>query len=232
MASFARPAALRGSWTIDEAARFAALKEYELLKLLSADRRALATARRLGLPLTGGRVKRRRSPLLQGLLMLLLRRRRTAPPTFRRRRLWRRPVVLGVGLRAVRGLPHGQTQTRKRLHPQQLQLTGRLHRRPGLLGRRRRKAPPTFRRRRPWRRPVVLGAGLRAARSPAQGQTQTRKCLNLRLLQLTRRLHRRPGLLGRRRRRRLVPIRMRPPSGAAVPRVARDIMRRGGGPHA
>eukprot|EP00966_Prymnesium_polylepis_P224546 5193420-Prymnesium_polylepis.1 len=36
MASFARPAALRGSWTIDEAALFAALKkEYELLKLLS-----------------------------------------------------------------------------------------------------------------------------------------------------------------------------------------------------
>ena len=115
--------------------------------------------------------------------MLLLRRRRTAPPTFRRRRLWRRPVVLGVDLRArARGPSHGQTHTRKRLLPQLLQLMGRLHRRPGLLGRRRRKAPPTFRRRRLWRRPVVLGVGLRA---PSHGQTQTRKRLNPQLLQLT-----------------------------------------------
>ena len=53
MASFARSPALRTEWTIAEAALFAARKEYELLRLLSADKEALpvATACRLGLPL-------------------------------------------------------------------------------------------------------------------------------------------------------------------------------------
>ena len=50
MASFARSPAPRAGWTIAEAALFAARKEYELLRLLSADKKALATARRLGLP--------------------------------------------------------------------------------------------------------------------------------------------------------------------------------------
>eukprot|EP00966_Prymnesium_polylepis_P209554 4854316-Prymnesium_polylepis.1 len=49
MASFARSAAPRAEWTIAEATLFAARKEYELLRLLSADKKALATARRLGL---------------------------------------------------------------------------------------------------------------------------------------------------------------------------------------
>ena len=35
-------------WTVEEAALFAARRDYELLRLLSTDRRALATARRLG----------------------------------------------------------------------------------------------------------------------------------------------------------------------------------------
>ena len=48
MASFARSPAPRTEWTIAEAALFAARKEYELLRLLSADKKALATARRPG----------------------------------------------------------------------------------------------------------------------------------------------------------------------------------------
>ena len=35
-------------WTVEEAALFAARRDFELLRLLSTDRRALATARRLG----------------------------------------------------------------------------------------------------------------------------------------------------------------------------------------
>ena len=35
-------------WTVEEAAQFAARRDFELLRLLSTDRRALATARRLG----------------------------------------------------------------------------------------------------------------------------------------------------------------------------------------
>ena len=46
MASFAaRPSR---PWSVEEAAVFAARKEFELLKLLATDRKALATARRLG----------------------------------------------------------------------------------------------------------------------------------------------------------------------------------------
>ena len=49
MASFCRSAAPpRREWTVEDAARFAALKEFELLRLLSTDKQAVATARRLG----------------------------------------------------------------------------------------------------------------------------------------------------------------------------------------
>ena len=49
MASFLRCAApLRREWSLEDAALFAARKEFELLKLLSTDKKALATARRLG----------------------------------------------------------------------------------------------------------------------------------------------------------------------------------------
>jgi len=48
MASFARPALPQREWTVEEHALFAARKEFELLKLLSRDRKALAAARRLG----------------------------------------------------------------------------------------------------------------------------------------------------------------------------------------
>ena len=47
MASFSRRPSR--PWTIDECALFAARKEFELLKLLSTDKKALAVARRLGL---------------------------------------------------------------------------------------------------------------------------------------------------------------------------------------
>ena len=50
MASFCRSAAPpRREWTVEDAARFAALKEFKLLQLLSTDKQALTTARRLGL---------------------------------------------------------------------------------------------------------------------------------------------------------------------------------------
>jgi hypothetical protein len=49
MASFLRSAAPpRREWSLEEAALFAVRKEFELLKLLSTDKMALATARRLG----------------------------------------------------------------------------------------------------------------------------------------------------------------------------------------
>eukprot|EP00966_Prymnesium_polylepis_P202015 4680098-Prymnesium_polylepis.1 len=52
MASFLRsvaPPRARREWSLEEAALSAARKEFELLKLLSTDKKALATARRLGL---------------------------------------------------------------------------------------------------------------------------------------------------------------------------------------
>ena len=49
MASFAARRSPRAAWSVEESARFAALKEFELLRLLSTDRKAFATARRLGL---------------------------------------------------------------------------------------------------------------------------------------------------------------------------------------
>ena len=49
MASFVGSAPpRRAEWSVDDAARFAALKEFKLLQLLSSDKKALATARRLG----------------------------------------------------------------------------------------------------------------------------------------------------------------------------------------
>jgi hypothetical protein len=44
----ARPRSPRTEWTVDECARFAARKEFELLRLLSTDKKVFATARRLG----------------------------------------------------------------------------------------------------------------------------------------------------------------------------------------
>eukprot|EP00966_Prymnesium_polylepis_P052469 1215206-Prymnesium_polylepis.1 len=49
MASFVRSAPPRRTeWSLEDAERFAALKEFKLLQLLSTDKNALATARRLG----------------------------------------------------------------------------------------------------------------------------------------------------------------------------------------
>ena len=44
VASFLGPAAPRREWTVEEAARLAARKEFELLQLLSTDKKALTTA--------------------------------------------------------------------------------------------------------------------------------------------------------------------------------------------
>ena len=49
MASLARRRPPAAVWSVDDASTFAALKEFKLLQLLSADKKAFATARRLGL---------------------------------------------------------------------------------------------------------------------------------------------------------------------------------------
>ena len=48
MASFAARRPPAAAWSVDEASTYAALKEFKLLQLLSTDKKALATARRLG----------------------------------------------------------------------------------------------------------------------------------------------------------------------------------------
>ena len=48
MASFARRWSPAAAWSVDDASTFAAQKEFKLLQLLSNDKKALATARRLG----------------------------------------------------------------------------------------------------------------------------------------------------------------------------------------
>jgi hypothetical protein len=52
MASITARRPPRAAWSVEERARFAALREYELLQLLSRDKKALTTARRLGLSLS------------------------------------------------------------------------------------------------------------------------------------------------------------------------------------
>ena len=49
MASLAGRRRVAPPWSVDEASTFAALKEFKLLQLLSTDKQALTTARRLGL---------------------------------------------------------------------------------------------------------------------------------------------------------------------------------------
>ena len=49
MASFAGRRRVVPAWSIDDASTFAALKEFKLLQLLSTDKKAFTTARRLGL---------------------------------------------------------------------------------------------------------------------------------------------------------------------------------------
>ena len=52
MASFAGRRRVVPPWSIDDASTFAALKEFKLLQLLATDKKALTTARRLGLSLS------------------------------------------------------------------------------------------------------------------------------------------------------------------------------------
>ena len=49
MASFARRRTPAAAWSVDDASTFAAQKEFKLLQLLSTDKKAFVTARRLGL---------------------------------------------------------------------------------------------------------------------------------------------------------------------------------------
>ena len=49
MASFARRWSPAAAWSVDDASTFAAQKEFKLLQLLSNDKKAFVTARRLGL---------------------------------------------------------------------------------------------------------------------------------------------------------------------------------------
>ena len=48
MASFARRRSPAAVWSVEDAASFAVMKEFKLLQLLSTDKKALATGRRLG----------------------------------------------------------------------------------------------------------------------------------------------------------------------------------------
>ena len=64
MASFARRWSLAAAWSVDDASTFAAQKEFKLLQLLSNDKKALVTARRLGLFCHNDRNRRARLPLL------------------------------------------------------------------------------------------------------------------------------------------------------------------------
>ena len=59
MASFARRRPPAAVWSVDDASTFAALKEFKLLQLLSADKKAFATARRLALGWNSAHRKRR-----------------------------------------------------------------------------------------------------------------------------------------------------------------------------
>eukprot|EP00966_Prymnesium_polylepis_P072265 1678605-Prymnesium_polylepis.1 len=64
MASFVRSAPpRRAEWSLEDAAQFAALKEFKLLQLLSTDKKALATACRLGFLF--GHTRKRSRTLLQ-----------------------------------------------------------------------------------------------------------------------------------------------------------------------
>ena len=49
MASSARRRSPAAVWSVDDASTFAAQKEFKLLQLLSTDKKAFSTARRLGL---------------------------------------------------------------------------------------------------------------------------------------------------------------------------------------
>ena len=50
----ARQRSLRPEWTVEDCALYAARREFELLKLLSKDKKALATARRIGIMFSAG----------------------------------------------------------------------------------------------------------------------------------------------------------------------------------
>ena len=65
MASFARRRTPAAAWSVDDASTFAAQKEFKLLQLLSTDKKAFATARRLGLYSTPNRNCSRPQDLVQ-----------------------------------------------------------------------------------------------------------------------------------------------------------------------
>ena len=115
MASFVGSAPpRRAEWSVDDAARFAALKEFKLQQLLSTDKKALATARRLGFMF--GHIRKRNRILLQLLRAVLLRRLRLMRLTVRLPHGQRRLLESANGLRAARSPRRGHPQNRKRIH--------------------------------------------------------------------------------------------------------------------
>ena len=100
MASFSRRPSR--PWTIDECALFAARKEFELLKLLSTDKKAMAAARRLGHHAVLPQPLPERLPLAS---RLRYRRGHHLLTHHRRQLLQRNQTLAGSGvLREVRGI--------------------------------------------------------------------------------------------------------------------------------
>ena len=118
MASFAgrQPSRL---WTVEECAVFAARKEFELLKLLSTDKRALATAPTVAWASRGSQdIRSRNHPMLQSLEMLAYDSNRLKVP-LRARRL---PVDGRRRETRRQGGLAGRSRNRNPLQPQPLQL--------------------------------------------------------------------------------------------------------------
>ena len=75
MASFAGRRRAAPAWSIDDASTFAALKEFKLLQFLSTDKKALTTARRLGLNFSQSQPQSASRPSVHPLLVVARHRR-------------------------------------------------------------------------------------------------------------------------------------------------------------
>ena len=128
MASFLRSSSPpRREWSVADAALFAARKEFELLKLLSTDKKALAVARRLGLLFGQKQMQPQTQPPAAhagdaaaaqpaGAADDASAASPAAPQRVRRR-----------SARRVQPAPQGHTLSRKRTHLQPLRAAMRLH---------------------------------------------------------------------------------------------------------
>jgi len=128
MASFLRSSSPpRREWSVADAALFAARKEFELLKLLSTDKKAPWRWRVVSASSSArSRCSRKRS-LLQHMRVMLLLRSRPALLTTRRQLRQRRLNVFVVDLHVACSPPQGHTLSRKRTHLQPLRAAMRLH---------------------------------------------------------------------------------------------------------